>query len=387
MVHTATPSRPDRARRRADRRRRHLRHRRRLPPADSSSPGKPTPSSRRATRPAAPGTCSATPASARTPTCTRSATSSSRGATRTRSPAPTRSSPTCARPRRRTASTAHIRFRHKVLRRGVVERRRALASSTSSAADTGERVQISANWLFCAGGYYRYDEGFTPALRGPRALPRPDRASAALAGGPGLRGKRVVVIGSGATAVTLVPAMADDGRARDDAAALADLRHAGAVEGPARQLRCEGCSASERGVRGHAPQEHRPAARRSTGFCQRYPGRRAAGHPPRQRQAAARGLSRSTSTSTRPTTRGTSGCARSRTATCSRRSATARPRWSPTGSRRSPRRGIQLESGEELEADIIVTATGLNLQAFGGMTLSVDGEPVNLAGHGRLQGR
>lgn len=36
--------------------------------------------------------------------------------------------------------------------------------------------------------------------------------------------------------------------------------------------------------------------------------------------------------------------------------------------------GVRLESGGTLEADIIVTATGLNLQALGGMTLSVDGE-------------
>ena len=36
-------------------------------------------------------------------------------------------------------------------------------------------------------------------------------------------GKKVVVIGSGATAATLIPAIADDVRARHDAAALADL--------------------------------------------------------------------------------------------------------------------------------------------------------------------
>ena len=35
--------------------------------------------------------------------------------------------------------------------------------------------------------------------------------------------------------------------------------------------------------------------------------------------------------------------------------------------------------GRELDADIIVTATGLNLQAFGGVTMTVDGEPVNVA--------
>ena len=38
--------------------------------------------------------------------------------------------------------------------------------------------------------------------------------------------------------------------------------------------------------------------------------------------------------------------------------------------------GIQLASGAELEADIIVTATGLNLLALGGIELVVDGEPV-----------
>lgn len=37
--------------------------------------------------------------------------------------------------------------------------------------------------------------------------------------------------------------------------------------------------------------------------------------------------------------------------------------------------GIVLKSGKTLDADIIITATGLNLQMFGGMELSVDGEP------------
>jgi cation diffusion facilitator CzcD-associated flavoprotein CzcO len=41
-------------------------------------------------------------------------------------------------------------------------------------------------------------------------------------------------------------------------------------------------------------------------------------------------------------------------------------------------KGIRLESGNELEADIIVTATGLNLLAFGGMDVAVDGEEINL---------
>jgi monooxygenase len=41
--------------------------------------------------------------------------------------------------------------------------------------------------------------------------------------------------------------------------------------------------------------------------------------------------------------------------------------------------GIELESGEHLEADLIITATGLNLLAFGGTELVVDGEPVDIS--------
>jgi monooxygenase len=43
---------------------------------------------------------------------------------------------------------------------------------------------------------------------------------------------------------------------------------------------------------------------------------------------------------------------------------------------RFTKRGILLESGAELEADIVVTATGLNMLAFGGLELTVDAEPV-----------
>jgi cation diffusion facilitator CzcD-associated flavoprotein CzcO len=40
--------------------------------------------------------------------------------------------------------------------------------------------------------------------------------------------------------------------------------------------------------------------------------------------------------------------------------------------------GIKLRSGAELEADVVVTATGLNMLAMGGMDLVVDGEAVEL---------
>src|SRR5205085_11667855 len=41
--------------------------------------------------------------------------------------------------------------------------------------------------------------------------------------------------------------------------------------------------------------------------------------------------------------------------------------------------GIRLESGEELEADIVITATGLVMRILGGIAISVDGAPVSVA--------
>jgi monooxygenase len=40
--------------------------------------------------------------------------------------------------------------------------------------------------------------------------------------------------------------------------------------------------------------------------------------------------------------------------------------------------GIRLASGDVLEADIVVTATGLNLLAIGGIALDVDGKPIDV---------
>src|SRR4051794_33660949 len=102
-----------------------------------------------------------------------------------------------------------IRFHHKVVR--------AAWSSDDSQwtveverTDTGERMQMTAGFVLTCTGYYRYDEGYTPEFagiddfRGQLVHPQhwPDDLDYA--------GKRVVVVGSGATAVTLVPAMAGE---------------------------------------------------------------------------------------------------------------------------------------------------------------------------------
>ena len=85
------------------------------------------------------------------------------------------------------------------------------------------------------------------------------------------------------------------------------------------------------------------------------------------------------STSRQNITPGISVCAWSLTRTSSRRYATAGQRLSPTRLIPSRRRGLQLKSGEHLDADIIVTATGLVLKLMSGLQLTVDGAPVDLS--------
>ncbi len=157
------------------------------------------------------GICSDIPGFVRTPICTPSATSSSRGATRMPSPSADKILAYLRETVAENGIDAKIRFHHKVLgaawssddARWTVDVERF-----DAAEDTEELVQFSANWIFCAGGYYRYDQGFTPEFpgrdrfRGQIVHPQhwPEDLD--------YTGKKVVVIGSGATAVTLVPAMA-----------------------------------------------------------------------------------------------------------------------------------------------------------------------------------
>ena len=49
-------------------------------------------------------------------------------------------------------------------------------------------------------------------------------------------------------------------------------------------------------------------------------------------------------------------------------------------------RGICLKSGDELQADVVVTATGLKLKCLGGVQVSLDGTPTNLAGRVSYKG-
>jgi len=101
----------------------------------------------------------------------------------------------------------HIRFQHLVQRAdwSTADSRWTVEAKHGA---TGEITRIACNFLFMCSGYYDYDEGYTPELPGidefQGRVVHPQKWTPDI----DYAGKRVVVIGSGATAVTLVPAMA-----------------------------------------------------------------------------------------------------------------------------------------------------------------------------------
>ena len=259
----------------------------------------------------------------------------------------------------------------------MVDRRRALDGHGDSRRHRRDRSSSRATTSSCAPGYYSYKGGYTPEFPGienfdgqvvhPQAWP--DDLDYA--------GKQVVVIGSGATAVTLVPAMADDAEhvtmlqrsptyvvSRPDEDAIANTLRKVLPDGVAyditrlknttlQQVIYKRMRTQPETVEGAAAQDGAQGARRR--LRRRHPLHADA------------------------TTRGTSGCASCRTAICSTRSGRARRRSSPTTIDTFTATGIALASGDELEADIIVTATGLQLVTLGEMDFVVDGEPVDFS--------
>jgi monooxygenase len=103
-----------------------------------------------------------------------------------------------------------IRYRHRVKRSSwsTKDARWTIEVERTSGEGLAEPVTFTCNFLFSCAGYYRYEEGYTPEFAGTAnfagQIIHPQKWPENL----DYAGKRVVVIGSGATAVTLVPEMA-----------------------------------------------------------------------------------------------------------------------------------------------------------------------------------
>lgn len=80
---------------------------------------------------------------------------------------------------------------------------------TVEAIEAGKGISITCGWLFCASGYFRYDRGYQPQFDGQERFGGPIIHPQDWPEDLNYEGKKVVVIGSGATAVTLAPALAE----------------------------------------------------------------------------------------------------------------------------------------------------------------------------------
>lgn len=271
---------------------------------------------------------------------------------------------------------AHIRYRHKIV-----------GASWSSAdqlwsvevvkLDTGETVRVTANFLWMCQGYYNHAEGYTPEWDGmddfkgeiihPQTWPED----------VDLAGKRVVCIGSGATAATLVPAIAGE---------------------------CEHVTLLQRSPTYFFPAENRneladelrrigvddmlvhEIARKKALFDQAEMTERCLTEPDVVKaellEAAKAYLGEDFDIETHFTPK--------------YRPWQQRLAFIPDGDLfqgiaagkasvvtdhidRFTEKGILLKSGQELEADIIITATGFDLSVMGGIPFQVDGHPVDFS--------
>ena len=102
---------------------------------------------------------------------------------------------------------SNIRFGHHV-KRASWSTADARWTIETKRTDTTEPCRFTCNFLFMCSGYYNYDKGYTPEFAGTEEfrgrIVHPQQWTEDI----DYADKRVVVIGSGATAVTLVPAMA-----------------------------------------------------------------------------------------------------------------------------------------------------------------------------------
>jgi len=103
----------------------------------------------------------------------------------------------------------HIRYGHKIFSARWSSEDK-LWTLEGTRTDTGEPVRFTANFLWMCQGYYRHAQGYTPEWKGMETyegrIVHPQTWPEDL----DYRGRNVVVIGSGATAATLVPAIAGD---------------------------------------------------------------------------------------------------------------------------------------------------------------------------------
>lgn len=268
-----------------------------------------------------------------------------------------------------------IRFHHRV-KSAAWSSRDATWTVEIERGESHEAVTITCHFLFMCAGYYRYAEGYTPDFPGVARfggrIVHPQKWTADI----DTRDKRIVVIGSGATAVTLVPELAKT------AAHVTMLQRS-----PTYVVARPEQDPVANKLRRHLPSKLAYGLTRwKNVLFGMYFYRLAKRSPARVKQLILGGVRHALGPDYDVDTHFT-------------------PRYNPWDQRLClvpngdlfsalrrgqasvvtneietfTERGIRLRDGRELEADLIVTATGLHLQVLGDIQLSVDGRAVDPA--------
>ncbi|HVN00291.1 MAG TPA: NAD(P)/FAD-dependent oxidoreductase [Caulobacteraceae bacterium] len=267
----------------------------------------------------------------------------------------------------------HIRYRHKILKASWSSAE-SLWTVTAQRTDTGETLRFTCNFLWMCQGYYRHAEGYTPEWEGMAdfkgRIVHPQTWPEDL----DYKGKKVVLIGSGATAATLIPAIADD------VAHITMLQRSPTYFFPGRNV--DDTADQLRHL--EIPEEwiHEIVRRQRLKFGELFT-TRAFNEPEAVKQELLAGVSAYV---------GPEVTAEHFT-----------PKYLPWRQRiafvpegdifqkvkegkasvvtdeieRFTEKGILLKSGQELEADIVITATGFNMAVLGDIPFEVDGKPVD----------
>ncbi|OBI09064.1 FAD-containing monooxygenase EthA [Mycobacterium sp. E2462] len=267
----------------------------------------------------------------------------------------------------------HIRYGHRVV---AADWSDADNQWTVTVESGGQQRDITASFVFACTGYYNYDEGFSPTFAGsddfegtivhPQHWPQDLDYS----------GKKIIVIGSGATAITLIPALVNSGSGH-----VTMLQRSPTYIG------------SLPGVDPFAERTNRLLPDRLAHVANRW---KAIAFSTFQYQ-----LSRKAPAYMRKTLMTMAQRRLPQGYDVEKHFGPSYNVWdqrlclAPDGDffrairhgkadvvtdtiERFTKTGIKLTSGEELQADIIVTATGLNMQLLGGLTPTRNGEPFDL---------
>lgn len=269
----------------------------------------------------------------------------------------------------------HIRYRHRILSASWSSKEKKWTLAVQLA--DGAQKSFTCNFLWMCQGYYEPSKGHTPEWKGmtdfsgriihPQTWPED----------ADLKGKRVIVIGSGATAATLVPAIADE------CAHVTVLQRSPTYFVPGRNANDLAEILRQIDVDEHVVHD---LVRRKILFDQANFTRRSFEEPEAVRKELLDAVRMC----------GVPEDMIEKHFTPRYRPWSQRIAFVPDGdifravlSGKASietdeidcftKQGIRLKSGKELAADVIITATGFNLSVLGGIPFSVDGRQVNFA--------